>query len=237
VAVVPGRFSLLTWALDSTRTDALRARCRVEGTSVHAALCVAFLRAIDDFDGVRRVRFAQTPVNLRHLLDVPQEAYGLYIAAVETAADVAQPRDFWQVARDFKADLAAQTRPERLYATVRRLRLLRWLPAPVLRRAGRSVRVRYDLSITNVGRLAIPLEYGPLRVVALYGASVPIAPNHRVAAVAYVDGQLNFTLVSFERELMTRVARRAMNHLADAVEASGHDRGSAFLIGEGRGPY
>jgi hypothetical protein len=214
-----GELAIRCWSLDPTRSAGLVERCRREGTTVHAALCTAFLRAFADVDSGPGVRWVETPANLRHTVTLPaHDTVGLYIAIVQTPVDVGGDPDFWTAARTFRADLAEQTGAGALHERVRRLRWLALIPTAVLRRLAAASQVRYDLSVTNLGAVGIPVEYGPLRVDALQGPTLRVhEQNHRVLGVATLRGQLHFSLTSLDRDLMDRVSTRAMEHLDRAT--------------------
>jgi hypothetical protein len=220
---VPGTgFALITWSLDRADSDALLRRCRREGTSVHAALCTAFLWA-----GAQRPgrTWLQSPVDARRLLSVPPEMFGLFITLVETPVEAGGPADFWATARALKADLTGGVVPADTYAQVCLPRPLRFIPVPLLRRLGRFIRVRFDLSVTNLGRLPMPARYGPLRVRSIYLAVSGISLNHRVLGVTSLDGRMFFSLASFDRAGLEGVRERATALLADAVTDAAHQPG------------
>jgi hypothetical protein len=78
----------------------------------------------------------------------------------------------------------------------------------------------YDLSLSNIGRLGIPVDYGSLRLESLYGPTFSAVAD-RIVGVNTVGGQMRFTFV-FQKALMDassgqQVRDLAMRHLGDAV--------------------
>ena len=97
--------------LTPSLTASLRDRARQEATTVHGALCAALINA------GRRVPLGWqdvpvrilSPVNIRRLLGVGENC-GVFISAASSVSDLAVT-DFWELARQAKADVASgQTR-------------------------------------------------------------------------------------------------------------------------------
>jgi hypothetical protein len=223
-----GAMALLQWSLDQPTTEALRQRCRAEQTTVHAALTAAFLRAFVDLDGETTLRRVETPVNLRPRLTADLgEEFGLYVTILETSVECAAGRTFWEVARAFRQDLQAQLDGERYFDDIRKFtRLSKLLPNAVARRLTPPFTISYDISITNLGALDFPLEYGPLRLEALYGPSLSIQiPNHRVLGVACVGGRICFSLASLDRGLARQLKECAMRHLLQELLSADFENG------------
>jgi hypothetical protein len=75
----------------------------------------------------------------------------------------------------------------------------------------------YDISVTNLGRLDIPTQYGPLRLEALYGPALSVAgERHHVLGVTTIGGRLAFTL-AFRGPSLEHTRRQAMQRLGAAV--------------------
>lgn len=190
-------------ALSASETTRLVERARREKTTVHAALAVAFMRAFGEFDNQtpaakRWKRQISSPINLRPILNQPMEAYfGGYIALRETAAQCAPERDFWQVAREFKKALLAQTEPAKLASML-------FIESTFTLRDLEGVdffNKKYDTSITNLGRVEFPEQVGPLKVVDIYGPIVCASENENVVGVTTLSGGLRFVFVTDQATL------------------------------------
>ncbi|RLK09556.1 condensation domain-containing protein [Micromonospora sp. M71_S20] len=215
-----GQLRVLAWSLTPEQTAAVVAGCTAAGTTVYGALCAAFLRAFADLDGSTTVRRVEVPVSLRPMLGTAvDKAYGLYMATVTVAVDLADEPDFWSAARTIRRRLVALAAPARLRADVLLARrVLRLIPTPLLRRLARRPRpLGYDLSISNLGRLTFA-EGSPSRQVESLHLAVSIAaPNHRVLGVATVGGRLCCTLTSYDHALARQVKEIAITQLLKAV--------------------
>jgi hypothetical protein len=217
---------MLHWTLKADQTATLVARSRTEGTTVHAALSAAFLRAFGEFHGDGWTRIIQSPVSLRDRLTQPVgEAYGLYIGLVEFPVDCAPERGFWDVAREIKQGFIRETADKPLFTFLTRTKVLLEQLTPVLTPEMLSdsfMDVNYDLSISNLGRLDLPRRDGAVRLEALYGPAVIGDPEEIVLGVVTVKKRMHFTLVFTEARLTVREAQalreRAMRWLSEATQ-------------------
>jgi hypothetical protein len=220
---------LLPASLSAEQTAALLARCRAEGTSVHAAICVAWLRAYaESLEGSRRwVRTASSPVNVRNRLAQPiPETSGGFVCIVNTRVNCAPSRDFWQVAREFKQRLAGGLEDYRLFVPeLTMAKIPTSFPQSQLFHAFERYfsdgSNKYDFSMTNLGQVGIPPTAGTLKVEAFYGPLVNSMENERTVGVSTLDGKLTFTLL-FRRALMDPVQgkqliERVVELLGEAV--------------------
>ena len=81
--------------------------------------------------------------------------------------------------------------------------------------------VEYDLSISNLGRLDFPVQFGPLKLEALYGPTIGCNAKEVVLGVVTVGGKMHFTM-AFTDMTMTlpqaeQIKAKAMKSLADAT--------------------
>ncbi len=222
------RFCVLAWPLSEAQTSALIARCRAEGTSVHAAICAAWLRAFAELQPGRKawVRRVSSPIDLRKRLTPPLgEVFGIFMSNVVTGANCAPERNLWDIARDIKQELTRGSADEKIYLWLLSMQAMtsRFSNADLtsLLDDFASQPIRYDFSITNLGRLDFPVRYGLLRLEALYGPAVNTSEQERTVGVTTVGGRLFFTLAFRDFVLDPATAEllkaRAMARLGEAV--------------------
>ncbi len=219
-----GQLGVLSWLLTEAETASLCRRSGAEQTTVYAAICAAFLRAVADLEKSSPVRRIETPINLRGQLSQPMDrAWGNYFTLVETAIDCAKERNFWGLARAFKHQLSQQMEKEALFW---RWRVTKYLMKVVpnatlgwlLRHTLLPFKIDYDLCITNLGRINIPVCYGPLRIEAIFAPTMSLgAANHRVLSVVTWGDRLAFSLTTFDLPLGNELKERAMHHLTQAL--------------------
>lgn len=219
-------YHLLAWELTEKQTSALVGRSRSEKTTVHAALCVAFLRVFGELRGDGWKRKIQSPISLRHRLTNPVgEAFGLFVNLVEFDADCSPKRDFWEVAREIKQAIIRRTNDKYIFRSLIEANVIMDKLAAVITPefVSRSfMTVSYDLSITNLGRLNFPTQYGPLHLEALYGPSLGGNPDDIVLGVITIGEKMHFTLVFTDIKLSVsqaeQIKEKAMSCLEDTVE-------------------
>ena len=219
--------SLIAWEWDKEKTDALVARSKQEKTSVQGAICAAWMRAQADVasDENRWQRKVSSPVNLRSALgDAVGEAFGSYNTSITTAADCNPDIDFWDVARNVRQQLLAETsNPPKIKWTLFNaaiVDLMRVEEIQAMSSGSSSGPVDYDFSITNLGRLQIPVAQGDLRIKTVRGTLVNSAEQERTVGVNTFDERLHFSFLFREHYLPRKEAEylveRAMFHLSEA---------------------
>lgn len=218
-------YSILPWELSKKQTAALVSHCRANGTTVHSALCTAFLRAFGEIHRDGWKRKIQSPIDLRNRLTKPiNESFGLYIHLVEFYVDCSPERDFWEVAREIKQYFKLQSADKPVFSSILELMVLTDDLAGVITPkfvAEILAEVEYDLSISNLGRLEIPAQYGSLQMEAVYGPTLGTNPQEVVLGVSTVDDKMHFTM-SFTDMTLTllqaeQIKDSAMRWLAKAT--------------------
>lgn len=222
---VKPQYHLLPWILTTEQTSTLVDRSRAEGTTVHAALGAAFLRAFGEFHGDGWKRRIQSPVSLRDRLAHPVgESFGLFVNLVEFQVDCAPAHDFWQVAREIKQGFVRRTVDKRIFRSLIEANVVtNQLDAITPRVAAESfMAADHDLSITNLGRLDFPTRYGSLQLDALFGPILGGDPEDVVLGVITIGGKvhlgLSFTDLKMDASQAGQIVETAMRWLADAAK-------------------
>ncbi|HWP07226.1 MAG TPA: condensation domain-containing protein [Polyangiaceae bacterium] len=205
-----------TWVLTAEQTTALRARCRREGVSMHAAICTAFLSA---FPAVH------TPVSLRSFLARPVgESVGLFVGAAEVKLAYHDALGFWTNARRFRRKLRRQLHDPfgifRLFSKAVPVELVQRMGPLIveLTSGGRP------FGITNLGDLdaaALGLGQGRLKIEGFFGAVMGIVDASVVTACT-LGGRLRLHLLATELESHETAIRddceRAVRRLLAAID-------------------
>lgn len=222
--------SIVAWSLDEAKTTTLIARCREERTSVYAALCVAFVKSFTDAGAFPQSRPFPLicPINVRNRLSVPvNDDVGLYSIGFSQSIDCHEDGDFWQDARTFHESFRASSTDANIFSETLFLeaimpclssdRLLNLLRKLMFGRSAPTNGV-HTASISNVGRLTIPLEYGPLRLVSWYGTAA-LNNDQVLIAVATVGGGMCFAITyspgTLDDNTAVAVKARVLRYLAD----------------------
>ncbi len=196
LSVVPIEFN-------ESETSALVVRCRQEGVTVQSALCAAFASLFAERELGQPLRWIEIPINIRgRLLKSVEGIYGNYISLVYTGVDCPPGRNEWDIARQVSQDLAAIT-DEQLFT----------IPIVMIAVADKPltipiVQFNYDISISNLGRVNIPEQYGSLYLESIYGPTMNVtAPTQRILGVTTFGGRMRCTFTSRDPEAPYLVKR------------------------------
>jgi hypothetical protein len=195
--------------LSKAETTALVTRCKAEGTTVQAALCAAFAAPFGERQPEKPVRWVETPYNLRNRMTRPLEnTYGVFISLVYSKVDCTPGKDRWEAAREVGKSLT-RVPDEQLFS----------IPIVMLHVAEHPLSVPvvgfdYDLSISNLGRVNIPEQYGDLTLETIYAPTMNISgPTHRILGVTTFGGRMRCTFTSRD-PAAPELVRRSLEILA-----------------------
>jgi NRPS condensation-like uncharacterized protein len=214
---------LHAWSLSTAETSALISACKQSQTTVHAAICAAFLLAIrDDQNG----NFDETiplkcfcAIDLRPFLPTIAEDFGAYFTFILTADKVAGNRSVWELARSIKSQIDLKTTPAQIFAHIPNSEaFIATLPSLDEVVVALETVNRYDLNVSNLGRLKIDRQYGEFQLTAVYG---PAITNHMdraaIVGIATLDERMFFSLVypesDFSSAQIDRLQQTAMQFL------------------------
>ncbi len=196
--------------LTKEETSALLSACRSHGATLHGALCAALLLAVGaeirtESPAPEHLLGCCTPVNLRRVLQ-PEigEDIGLYVGPIVTFHRLTARTELFALATELTNQIHTARSagvPALALATQSRL-----LPARVSpKQAARHLynRLFGTVSVTNMGVLDIPLDYGDLRLTAIHigGANNPYGSLISIGATT-LDGQL-FLNVNYNERIVT----------------------------------
>ncbi|MBE9035660.1 hypothetical protein IQ246_11175 [aff. Roholtiella sp. LEGE 12411] len=215
------------WTLSSVETTKVVARCRVEQTSVHGALCAAFLLAIaaEVKSSTEIILRCQTPVNIRNYLTIPvNENLGEYIARPATAHRLSQKTDFWDLAREVKYKLNQVVADGKLFDDVLKARALlssnsnKGGETSDFRKLGEII----DITITNLGNLNIKQQFGKIQLQELYLMATGSKSLPLLIGVATLKDKMCF-ICRYQESLVPdanayNIKNTAMEQLLTAVE-------------------
>jgi hypothetical protein len=204
---------VIPFELSLEETEALVRRCKQEAVTVQSALCAAFASPFAERQPDRPVRCIETPINLRNRLLRPLEnTYGVYISLVYTQVDCSPNNDKWDIARQVSHDLARVTDEQLFKVPIVMMQVADRPPA------GPVATFDYDLSISNLGRVNIPAEYGSLTLESVYGPTMNVSERfHRILGVSTFGGRMRCTYTSRDPQ-SPELARRGREILAEMIK-------------------
>lgn len=204
------------------RLAALRARCRAEDVTVNAALVAALAAAMGELfrpgrDGTAGIGI---PVDLRTRLDPPpdDDEPGMFTGVVPTFVPFGPNRRIWDAARATKAQLTQGiTRGADLTA----LAAIRYGCPRSLESGRRTIelidrRAPWNVTLSNLGRLAAPKTPEPLPLTDLTVAGTNSCASAMTVAVATLDDTLSITFCYVD----TMVPHSTVTALADRTLAA-----------------
>jgi NRPS condensation-like uncharacterized protein len=190
------KYFIQTWEWNKEQTSTFATRCKTEGATVHTALCTAFLRAFAEFHGDGWNRRIQNPVNLRNRLTKKVgEAFGFYVTTVKFNVNCNPDRDFWDISREIKKTLVQKSEDESLFSELTNGCTLMDELVPVVSPDFISKQISkmdYDLSITNLGNLDFPSQFGALEFENIFPSTIGKL-NEVVVCVMTIRGKMTFS--------------------------------------------
>lgn len=203
--------------LSMAATLRLRERARRHGTTVHGALCAAFLLAARDLslDWQDLPLRILSPINTRNILGLG-ERWGLFVSATSGSFDHGN-QIFWSLAREARlcVSLAQSPRKIRQFSSVIH-QLVNRKPTVAAISDFTAQAFASEVTISNLGSLPFGQQFGPIRLEALWGPAVVIGrENEHTIGAATVAGSLCLTYTSHtpKRGLLETM----QNHLKAAI--------------------
>lgn len=223
-----GQMYFHRWHVEKTAALALSERCRSEGVTVLAAVSTAFMRAFRDVRGEQALQKSYTMVSARRFMPKLREdaMFGL-VPGVELPMK-GLPQEistdsFWVHARAIKTDMTR--RIDRLGAGLYSyLVSLEGLHDKYARLVGNTENVSAvrHVTLSNMGRVDLPLQYENFRLEAVYSPLVMVSPSPaNTVVLSSFAGQMEFAIISDEFSLpqaqAQAIERRAMEILHTCV--------------------
>jgi hypothetical protein len=178
-------------------TERLITASRKEQTTVHGALAAATALAMRLLSPrfLREPVRVISPVNVRSVLGVVDDC-GMYFASPKTVFDPAQPRDFWEMARDARQNIVNGSTRESLVAaavgmqTMTATGLTKAAAAEALKHA-----FAFDVLLTNLGQTPYESTFGGLRLESMW-SSVLSGETAQTIGVTTTNGTLCLALTA-----------------------------------------
>ncbi len=213
---------LLHWKLDKDSSTAFVRRCKEEGTSVHAALCVALLRAFQQVKGKQARNKVITPVDIRRFIsEIKQDTLFAYAPTVNLSLDEEGPasaKGFWVQAYRLKEELNAKIEELNVFM---QLMIGEYIHSSVklLVKLLKVTNGNHDITFSNMGRLNIAENYRSFEVETIYSPTVAFPwRNPNTMVTTSFRGQMDFVFISNDAFLAYNDAVAIKNALLSMVE-------------------
>jgi len=193
----PGNHYMLQWTLDKETTNVLNRTCKQENTSVHSALCVAYMEAFKAIKGPEAHGKVICPVDIRRLVPkIKPDMMFAFAPIVELSIEKQSTDDFWAKTRKVQEDLLVKAKAikghdmlvmgEYFHASV-----VKWVDFL------KSTPGTHDVTLSNMGRLRIPEHYRSFEVEKIYSPAVAFPwRNPNTLIVSSFRREMHFSFVS-----------------------------------------
>lgn len=193
-----GKDYTVRWKMDKAATAALVKRCKVQHTTMHAALCTAFLLAFRHVRGSKNVKNQVfCPVNLRRYIpEIKDDMLFGFATSTTLSIDKDPMLDFQEQVKRLNNRLSEKLSNLKVYEEI----MLNEYLHPVVKKLSQylsTARGNNDLTFSNMGRLDIPKKFGSFEVEAVHNPILIFKsanPNGIIAST--FDEQLNFSFLS-----------------------------------------
>ncbi|WP_315787620.1 phthiocerol/phthiodiolone dimycocerosyl transferase family protein [Fischerella sp. JS2] len=201
---------LIYWYFLPEETAKLISYCRKEEISVHSILCASYLLAIANEmkladDAILK---CMSPINLRNYL-LPQvgEDFGTYYTREVTYHQIRDTSNLCNVARDVKRQLKQVMASDKIFNHLLEVKAFLFNKPDALKlRQYLKGLIGSDLTVTNLGRLDFPVQFGSLHLQQLYITVAGIAPI--IVGAVTLGGKMFVTCRNLEMIVPQAYAQR-----------------------------
>jgi NRPS condensation-like uncharacterized protein len=198
-AAPPSEHYLLYWRASAEESAALAHRCKAEGTTPYAAMCVAFLLAFRQVNSKRFKNRIMCPVDIRRFISsIRADVMFNYAPPIPLRIDSRiDPRaGFWELAKKLKQSMSGKIGRLNAYEHLMVAEKLQTTIPKVISFLRRS-KGSYDFAFSNVGRLDMPDNYRTFRVEGLLGVTVAVPwKNATTLITTHFHGHTDIAFVS-----------------------------------------
>ncbi len=215
-------YYMIRWSLDRNLSQQVINACKAGGTSVQAALGIAFLTAFGKVMGKDAKNKLICPVDIRKSVPgIKEDMMFAFAPVVELSGTYKEGTAYWEQARRMKADLQekiSRLRPAHLLVLTEYFHRA----ADKMLKHLRTVNGSHDITLSNMGKLELPDAYNGFKIKRVYSPSTALPwKNPNTLVVTSFGGQLDFSLISEEsflaREKAQAVREAFMDLLKEAV--------------------
>jgi len=188
----------INWKLNAADTQNLVQQCKAEQTSVHAAICVAFMEAFKQVKGDKAHGKVICPVDIRRFVNmIKEDTMFAFAPIVELKLDQ-QENVFWTKARKLKIHLEAKIAEMKVYNL---LNMSEYFHSSVNKMIGflKTTKGTHDITLSNMGVLNIPKTYKNFSIATIYSPTVAFPwRNANTLVLSTFNGEMDFSFMSNE---------------------------------------
>ncbi|RQO73721.1 hypothetical protein DBR40_12985 [Pedobacter sp. KBW01] len=209
------------WKISTENTKKLLLKCKAENTTVHAAICVAFMEAFKQVQGEKAHGKVICPVDIRRFVEaIKQDTMFAFAPIAELKLDQTE-NSFWTKAQTLKSDLDAKVAEMKVYDL---LSMSEYFHSSVNKMIGflRTTKGTHDVTLSNMGLLNIRQDYQNFKIETIYSPTVAFPwRNANTLVCSTFNGQLDFSFMSNESFLREfdawQIKARAMELIKENI--------------------
>lgn len=187
------------WRASEEESAELAQRCKAEGVTPFAALCVAFLSAFRRVNAARFKNKIMCPVDIRRLVrTIRPDAMFNYAPPIPLSLDlrIDPQKGFWDLARRLKQSISQKVGRLNGYEHLMAAEELQTIIPKVISFLRKS-KGSYDFAFSNIGRLDIPDKYRTFRLESFLGVNVAVPwRNATTIVTSHFRGNTDIAFVS-----------------------------------------
>jgi NRPS condensation-like uncharacterized protein len=216
---------MVRWSVDKMLSKELMEACKAGGTTVQAVMGTAFLMAFNKVKGKDAKNKLICPVDIRKAVPGIKEDMMFAFAPVIELSGAGKPGgEFWSLARKMKEEL--QQKISKLQPNHMLVLTEYFHPAAdKMLKHLRTTNGSHDVTLSNMGKINIPVQYGNFTIQRVYSPSTALPwKNPNTLVVSSFEGQLDFSFISEEgflaQDTACAIRDEAMAILKDAIHTA-----------------
>jgi len=212
----------ISWKINASDTQNLLLKCKAEKTSVHAAICVAFMEAFKQLQQDKAHGKVICPVDIRRFVaPIKEDTMFAFAPIVELKLDQ-QENTFWTKARKLKNDLEAKIAEMKVHDL---LNMSEYFHSSVNKMIGflKTTKGTHDITLSNMGLLNIAKNYKNFSIATIYSPTVAFPwRNANTLVLSTFNGEMDFSFMSNESFLREfdawQVKDQAMKMISENIK-------------------
>ena len=229
------KLNIITHSMDEESVNSLVLRCRKEGVTVNSAVSTAFIIAQNVVQkNVPHFSKTGVAVNLRsRMADSPGEGMGMFAGGSAVQLKYDSGKSFWILTREFDRQVKKLLADgHKLYELLLFNMLDQTLIDAVFfhlfgnfenkTAAAFTKLLHFDkkkpgLGVTNLGKVDIPLVYGPYKLKTLFFVPPNIPGSEKILGVVSAGGRMNLSLACLQSYLDVVAMNSVMDYAIDCL--------------------